>query len=512
MRRAREVQPGWVERALRRFGYVRWRSASVIHRVDTGPLGDPIPEIAPQGEQYAGVYMRSPWVYVAVNRIAEAAALVPFRVYERPRAGEVGAQRGSVAEPGEVARDTHPFLRLMQRPNPLLSRFELIEQTVGHLEIHGNAYWFLAGEPGGPPQELWPLRPDRVSIVPDAEQGVRGYIYEVDGRQMPLDAAEVVHFRRWHPANDYYGLSALEAARLAVESDRAMADWNKRYFGDGMAVPAGIVAIRDRVSDTDFERIKQEWRASYGGRERKTAFLRGAAVEWHNVGLSQHDMDFLNARRFNREEIFQIFGIPVGMFSENATEANALVGERVFIERTLWPKLVRIAEKITTDLLPFYGRGLAGRFDDIRPQDRSQQLEELRAARGVLSVNEIRTRYFGLGPVAWGETAASPAAGAPRRAAAPTHDPASDRSASGADSPGEATKRLGEPARLDGAESPGERATSPGSATQERCAPTSPAHGEPLALPPGSPARSGRYAPLPVRPSRAENGNGGGDA
>jgi phage portal protein BeeE len=166
-----------------------------------------------------------------------------------------------------------------------------------------------------------------------------------------------------------------------------------------MAVPAGIVAIQERVTDADYERIKREWRAAYGGRERKTAFLRGASVEWHNVGLSQHDMDFLNARRFNREEIFQIFGIPVGMFSENATEANALVGERVFIERTLWPKLVRIAEKITTDLLPFYGPGLTGCFEDIRPQDQALRLDEIRTAQGILTVDEIRARYFQLGPL-----------------------------------------------------------------------------------------------------------------
>jgi len=389
-KQVREGRGTLVERALRRMGYVKWRPASVIQRVEPVALGGagPIypPEFGPAG-RYAAVYQSSPWVYVAVNRIAEAAALVPFHVLRRVAEGEVGVV-------------DHPFERLLQRPNPLLSRFELIEHTVGHLEIHGNAYWFLAGEPGGLPLELWPLRPDRVSVVPDARRGVRGYVYEVDGRQVPLDAAEVVHFRRWHPGNDYYGLSALEAARLAVETDRAMADWNRRYFGEGMAVPAGIVAIRERVSDSDYERLQREWRLAYGGRERRTAFLRGASVEWHNVGLSQQDMDFLNARRFNREEIFQIFGIPVGMFSENATEANALVGERVFVERTLWPKLVRIAEKITTDLLPFYGRGLVGRFEDIRPQDRRTQLEEIRVARGVLTVDEIRARYFGLGPLA----------------------------------------------------------------------------------------------------------------
>ena len=421
------AQPSIIERALRRIGYVKFRPASVIHRVDPGVPGRPQPQIAPeigQAVQYAGVYMRSPWVYVAVNRIAEAAALVPFHVYAHtsPAAPSVSGG-GEHRSPGDVELPDHPFERLLRRPNPLMSRFELIEHTVGCLEIHGNAFWFLAGEPGGMPQELWPLRPDRVSIVPDPDRGVRGYVYEVDGRQIPLDAAEVVHFRRWHPANDYYGLSALEAARLAVDSDRAMADWNRRYFGEGMAVPAGIVAIHDRISDADFERIKREWRAAYGGGERKTAFLRGASVEWHNVGLSQQDMDFLNARRFNREEIFQIFGIPVGMYSENATEANALVGERVFVERTLWPKLVRIAEKITTDLLPFYGAGLAGRFDDIRPQDRSAMFEEIRVARGILTVDEIRARYFGLGPRpsppgplstrGEGETAAVPAPAEP---------------------------------------------------------------------------------------------------
>ncbi len=350
---------------------------------------------------HSGAYQQSAWVYTAVNRIAEAAALVPLHIYHNE-----GDRRLQVA--------VHPLLTLLDAPNPFLSRFELFEQTVGMLELTGNAYWFLVGDAAGKPVEIWPLRPDRVSIVPHPQHHVRGYIYEVDGQRIPLEVVEVVHFKRWHPANDYYGLSPLEVARLAVLTDYDMARWNRNTFGRDNGVPAGIVSIKEYVTDADFERIKREWRESYGGPQRRTAFLRGSAVEWQDIGLSHHEMDFLQGRRANRDEILQIFGVPVALMSENATEANARVAERQFIERTLWPKLVRLAQKITQELLPFWGGDYLAAFDDIRPTDARARLLELRSAYPVLSINEIRARYFGLPPVDWGEAPPT------RRAAMPS--------------------------------------------------------------------------------------------
>lgn len=337
-----------------------------------------------------GVYAGSPWVYVAVNRIAEAAALVPIRVL-RPVDGEL------VADPG------HPLARLLNAPNPFMSRFELIEQTVGALELTGDAFWFLAGDASGQPTQIWPLRPDRVRVVPDPQQYVRGYVYEIDGGAIPLEAAEVVHFRRWHPAHDYHGLSPLAAAQMAVDTDRAMSRWNHGTFGVDYAVPAGIVNIEAPISDADFERIKREWRASYGGPQRRTAFLRGGGVSWQEIGLRHTDVDFLQGRRANRDEILNIFGVPVGLVSENATEANAKVAERLFIERTLWPKLARLAAKVTGELAPFWPGGIQVAFEDIRPTDTALRLDEIRAAYPVLTVNEIRQRYYQLPPLPWGE-------------------------------------------------------------------------------------------------------------
>lgn len=346
------------------------------------------------GQNQAKLYQQSPWVYIAISRIAEAAALVPLQV-----------QRLEGEKRVEVER--HPLERLLDAPNPYMSRFELFEQTVGALELSGNAYWFLAGEGhGGPPTQIWPLRPDRVTIVPDAENYVKGYVYEVDGLRIPLEPVEVVHFKRWHPSNDYYGLSALEAARLSILSDQAMARWNHNSFGQDNGVPAGIVKVEESVSDADFERIKREWRQSYGGPQRRTAFLRGGGIAWQDIGLSHSELDFLRGREAHRNEILNIFGIPVGLLSENATEANAKVAERTFIERTLYPKLVRLEQKISQSLLPFWPGDYIATFEDIRPTDVQARLSEIQVSYPVLSINEIRERYYQLPPVDWGEVPA----------------------------------------------------------------------------------------------------------
>src|SRR5690606_14409585 len=233
----------------------------------------------------------------AINRIAEAAALVPLHVLRLQ-----GEQRIEV--------ERHPLEDLLDAPNPYLSRFELFEQTVGMLELTGNAYWFLASDGSGVPAQIWPLRPDRMSIVPDATNYVKGYVYEIDGQRIPLEAVEVVHFKRWHPGNDYYGLSALESGRLAVSSDRAMAEWNRNTFGQDNGVPAGIVNIREEVTDADYERIIRDRRQTYRGPQRRTAFLRRGEFQWQNIGLSDTDLDFLRGREAHRNEFLNLYGIP----------------------------------------------------------------------------------------------------------------------------------------------------------------------------------------------------------
>lgn len=343
-----------------------------------------------RGQAIESFYQTSPWLYLAVNRIAEAGALVPLSVKKR-------SAKGLIDQPN------HPFIRLLESPNPLLSRFELMEQTLGFLELKGNAYWYLLGNADGLPAEIWPLRPDRVRIVPAEQHGIQAYLYEIEGQSVALDPLEVIHFKRWHPANDYYGLSALSAGQLALRSDQAMAEWNANTFGQDRGIPAGILSISDFISDGDFERLKREWKQTHGGTSRRTAFMRGGRLSWQNIGLNHQELDYLKGRQAHRDEILNLFGIPIGLISENATEANARVAERQFIEHTLYPKLLRLGAKITRDMMPFYGADLVMEFEDIRPGRQEARLQELARASPFMSINEIRSRYFHMPPLTWGD-------------------------------------------------------------------------------------------------------------
>lgn len=322
------------------------------------------------------------WIHVAVSRLAKSAAQVPFEIY-KTQVVDDELQENSLLE--------HPMLDLLNKPNPDMTRMELWEATVGYLFLTGNAYWFLSGPGGGAPTEIDVLRSDRVKVVPGKrKKKVAGYIYEVGEEKVPLNHVEVVHFKLFHPRSDFYGLSPIEAAAIAAESDWAQAKWNQNYFAKGKAIPEGMVVIKGTISPSDFERFKEDWVETYGGKQRKTAIVRANDVDWKNIAMSHKEMEFLKSRQFNKQEIFDIYDIPAGATDPSSTEANAVTGLNYFKEYSIWPILTRLQEKVVQDLLPFFGGDLLGRFKDIRPIDRQLDITEMEAQRAIRTFDEAR--------------------------------------------------------------------------------------------------------------------------
>jgi HK97 family phage portal protein len=339
------------------------------------------------------LYQRLSWVQIAVGNVASAVATTPFNVGART---------------GEDINDVpnHPFELLLQRPNPLQSRAEFFESTANDYSLTGNSYWWL-NKPNekAAPAELWMLSPSKVVPLPDGRQFVRGYLYDAGGGENPilLEPWEVVHFKRYHPLNPFVGLSPIEALATVATADMSMQKYNANFFDKGFAKPQGGLAFADPIDDVSWQKIQRDVRTAHGGAKREMMMLRGAGkggVEWLPMSLSQADMQFLDSRTFTKEEIFAIYAPGLSsILAVNATEANSIAGRKTFTEMAVWPHLVRMAEKITNDLLPLYGPNLVGSFEDIRITDRAMALQEQAAFGAVATVDEVRQKFYQIDPL-----------------------------------------------------------------------------------------------------------------
>ena len=377
----------------RRLGYTKAQveNAPAWLRADAESAQYSIPDRALPAAQLE-LYQRLSWVQIAVAAVAEQAATTKFNVM---------AMSGEDTD----AIENHPFEMLLRKPNPLHSRFEFLVSTISCLALTGNCYWWLnRSSEKNAPDELWVLPPHKVKPIPDGRMFLRGYMYEPDaGTLVPLEAHEVVHFRKWHPLNTFVGLSPIESLATDVEGEMAMQKWNTNLFAKDNAKVPGALAFADPINDSDWSRMKDEIKREHGGTKRSLMMLRNVGqggVQWVQMAMSQNDMQFLQARTFTKEEIFAIYAPGLSsILAVNATEANSVAGKSTFIGMGVYPKLVQIAEKITNDILPSYGDNLVGEFEDIRPSDRLLALQEQQAAERVHTVDEIRQKFYNEQPI-----------------------------------------------------------------------------------------------------------------
>ena len=148
--------------------------------------------------------MGNPIGFRAVKVIAEAAAALPL-----------------VLQDQNTRYDLHPVLDLMRQPNAAQGRAELFEAIYGYLLLTGNAY--VEAVPGMErvPGELHVLRTDRMNVVPGADGWPVAYDYVVGGRTHRFAVSEefspICHIKSFHPQDDHYGLSPMQAAAVAVD-------------------------------------------------------------------------------------------------------------------------------------------------------------------------------------------------------------------------------------------------------------------------------------------------------
>ena len=359
--------------------------------------------------KYGDYYATSAAVYAAVRTRADAVGRPPLLVEKR-----VGISDGQGGTVSWIPVDVdHRLQRMIDHPNSSWSRTELIRAIESNLLLWGSAFLGIERDDSGEVSELWPLRPDRMRVLPDVRKYVRGFVYEHAGQRVGYLPEEIVWFKQFNPLEEFAGLSSVAPARLSVDMGLEAQRFNRNFFANS-ATP-GDLAIPPHVTPTDDEvaEFYSRWDARFKGPSRShRPILLDKGMDAKRLGLSQRDMEFSKALDWSVEEVSRAFGVPTVFLSEleNATLANVSTLERFLWRNTIVPELRLIEDSLNMSLVPAVGLSPSEyrfRFDISEIEALSDSEDSLVAREvslvnaGVMTPNEVRARH-GLAPEEWG--------------------------------------------------------------------------------------------------------------
>ena len=328
------------------------------------------------------------WVYACVTAIASHVSGIELKLYSRKKV------RGE--DEIEEVKD-HEELSILRHINNFMTFNQITEVTETYNQLAGEAYWAKLRGPTGKVVELWPLRPDWVSVLPSSSDYIRGYVYKPDGmaKGVEFDRKDIVPFKDLDPKNAYRGQGIVKAVAMAIDIDEFASDWVRTFFYNS-ALPGLVFTTDKKLRDVEIERFLKQWNTKFRGRRNshKIAFL-GGGLKPEPITKSPSEMSFLSMKKDMRDEILAGFKVPKSVLglTEDVNRANAEATVRQFIEGTVKPRMIKLATHLNEFFLTEWpDEDLFFDFTDPVPSDRELDLKIYDNAlkNGWMTINEVR--------------------------------------------------------------------------------------------------------------------------
>ena len=273
-------------------------------------------------------------VWSCVKLLSDTIASLPFKLYEKQSDG------------GKTEVLEKNVLRIFKRPNQEMPGFRLFHTLIGHLVTWGNFYCGVLRDNVNRRTELWPLRPDRITLRRDPETLEVFYEYETDKRRVRLSKDDC-----WHvPGFGYDGMqgySVITQAREGIGLGMAAEEYGSRFFGQG-ASPGLIVQHPGKLGPEAHQSMRESIsEAAEGlGTAHKVMLLEEGMVA-QSLDMKHDDMQFLQTRKFQVTEICRWFRIPPHLVwdLERGTYSNIEQQEIEFVVHSIRPWCVLIEQE-----------------------------------------------------------------------------------------------------------------------------------------------------------------------
>ena len=354
-------------------------------------------------------YPRSAVVYAAIKVRQDAIARLPLRVLRRIPASRQRMDGVNARAGGELVGADHPLQRLLDSPNPFWSRSDLWRATETYLSLWGAAFWALERDENGSIAEIWPLRPDKMRPIPDAQRYIKGFVYVGAGSELvPYLPDDVVWMRYFNPLDEYAGLSPIAPLRQSADMGMDALRANRKLLQND-STPGLIIETEGFPTDADVSEFYARWESRFQGVEKmRRPALLSPGMKASNLGFSPRDMEYIESLRWSLEDVTRVFGVPKVMIGdlENTTFSNFNTARRLFWEDTIAAQLAFYQESLRQHLLPHFGDDSLTVEFDLSGVEALKESEENKAKRrriyveaGIMTIDEVR-REMNLPPIA----------------------------------------------------------------------------------------------------------------
>lgn len=319
-------------------------------------------------------------VFACVNIKANALAVMPIKLLKTTKNGK------------EEYKDVMLYNVLRYEPNNKLIATLYKKMISQDLDLRGNHYSQIVRNGLNEVVALYPLVADKM-VVKFNKDGKR--VYQYNGKF--IKSSRILHIIDIPDSIGLKGLSRIEYAKETLEFAKNTSTYGNKVFKNS-TTPSGSFEIDGTLEDDAYKRLKKDITEKYTDLEKAgTPLLLEGGLTFKPLAIKNSDAEWLASRRFNREEIASIFGVPVAMLNDNANTAYGNLEQKYleFYSGSILPLTTIIEEQLRQSLFtPQQKRELTVKFKYhamLRVDAKTRaEYYQTRFNIGSITPNEIR--------------------------------------------------------------------------------------------------------------------------
>jgi HK97 family phage portal protein len=247
-----------------------------------------------------------------------------------------------------------PYYNLLHNaPNPEHTAMQFREFVSSHVIAWGNFYAQIIADDSGVVRQLWPLRPDMMTVK--RFEGERVYIYRTsDGKERVFLQEEILHIPGFG-FDGLTGMSRISLARHAIGLAMSQEKFGSKFFANDASV--GVVYKHPgELTDNAYKHLSESLEEKKGVEKSHSPIILEEGMSLERIGLPNDDAQYLESRQFQLSEINRILGpVPPHMIGDVEKSTSWGTGidsqEQGYVNHTLRPYAVRIEQGLWLQLL-----------------------------------------------------------------------------------------------------------------------------------------------------------------